>query len=802
MLKKRHKLPKRVVLFRMRRIVASTCLVWTAACSLLASGCATGYLPRIDPSGERIFVHANQGFTPEPPVFDRCHTHALVLTPYKVVAPVGSEVVLLAGVCGQDGHLSANQRVEWSLSPNEPGTILAVGERTWFDAVLGWRTRPGKVTASYAIGTTSSRYQIVTRGTPNSGDDVPVLRGQAWITVTSPVEGISHVSAFAPTVFGWDTRQQTATIHWVDAQFSFPPPAVNPAGTRHTFTTTVSRFSNQAPVAGWLVRYEIQGGPGAGFSPDGSQVAEIVTDGLGQASVEIFQTTAASGTNPIAIQVFRPADPTNPASERLLVGNGSTNKTWSAAEISLDKSGPAEAAVGSTITYRLTVRNPSDLSARDVVVTDALSNGLTFVSSNPEATIEAAQVVWRLGDLPGGETRTIDVQFRVDKAGTLNNCASVTATDGLSAQDCATTTVLNPSLELRVSNPPQAQVGDDVTFQVNLRNLGNSPADGLTLVARFPESLASSTGARTLERSLAPIQPGQQQQVELTFRAVDAGESCVTVEVQGTASVKTSDRGCVRVVAAPDDGAAADTEPDELPRLTVSKTGPERQKVGDVAQFVILIENVGRVPATNIKVIDHYDDALNPVRARDGFEFVGDDLMWKFPKLEPGKTIRLRVECECTAPADNACNRATVTTGDGVREDAEACLTVEEGPVGLSISIADVADPVDISTQAGYQVRVTNNGQGTARNIRVIFRFPDQLTPLRPGTSGPSRYQVRGKRVEFEAVPELRAGQSLNYRVDAMADRAGKARVVAELSADGQREDQIVEETTTISPRN
>jgi hypothetical protein len=33
------------------------------------------------------------------------------------------------------------------------------------------------------------------------------------ITVTSPVEGTSYVTAYAPSVYGWDRHQQTAAIY-------------------------------------------------------------------------------------------------------------------------------------------------------------------------------------------------------------------------------------------------------------------------------------------------------------------------------------------------------------------------------------------------------------------------------------------------------------------------------------------------------------------------------------------------------------------------------------------------------------
>ena len=49
-------------------------------------------------------------------------------------------------------------------------------------------------------------------------------------------------------------RVQEAMIYWIDAQFGYPPPSNNPAGSRHLLCTTVLRQSTPAPHVGWVVR--------------------------------------------------------------------------------------------------------------------------------------------------------------------------------------------------------------------------------------------------------------------------------------------------------------------------------------------------------------------------------------------------------------------------------------------------------------------------------------------------------------------------------------------------------------------
>ena len=192
---------------------------------------------------------------------------AVMLRPQRTIAPVGSEVVLVAGVHTGDGYLRTNERLEWSIAPGSVGQFVEVQQNGWVDLLLGDFNRPRKINNTLAIGSTSRESVRLDRGIPTPGDDVCVLRGQGWITVTSCVEGTSHVTVFAPGVVPWDHRLEQATIEWIDAQFGFPPPSINPAGGRHVLSTTVLRQTNHAPHVGWLVRYEIAGGPPAGFGP-------------------------------------------------------------------------------------------------------------------------------------------------------------------------------------------------------------------------------------------------------------------------------------------------------------------------------------------------------------------------------------------------------------------------------------------------------------------------------------------------------------------------------------------------------
>lgn len=683
---------------------------------LLLAGCASGRLPRIDPTGERIFAPPAVEFEAQPGLPEYCHNAAVRVSPRKVVAPLGSEVVVLAGVCGPDGYMYANQRVEWSLSEGSVGHFVAVNERTVLDALFNWGSAPRKLDARFAIGSTSSRFVVLTRGTPQRDDDVTVLRGQAWVSVTSPIEGTSYVTAYAPSVYSWDQRQETATIHWVDAQFAFPPPAIVGAGGRHVFTTTVTRATDGAPLSGWRVRYQITAGPSTAFAPDQSTTAEAVTDGLGQASVEVFQTTPTAGTSVISIQVLQPPG-RGVGTEEVALAMATTQITWT-----------APAAVPDT----------------------AAPPGMPL----PRGTPAAPQA-------PRGPAP------RAEPAEQL-------------------------ALVLDATGPETAELGEQVSLQITVTNRGRTSARDLVLVARGTPALRHETGETTLERTLPEIAAGASQRLAITYTAARQGRACVTFELfQGQTTV-ASDQVCVQVQPAQAAPAAGQ------PRLSVRKTGPQRARVGEIASFVVEVANTGTGPATAVRVADHYDASLEPVRAREGYEFVGDDLVWNFERLEPGARLRIRIECRCASAAVESCNRVTVTCREGVRADAEACLSIEGGPEGVSLALSDLRDPVTVGRQTAYEIRVTNQGRQAVEAVVVTLELPQELEPLMVGTVGPGRYEIRGNTVRFDPVPTLAGGQTLTYRVEARARRAGAALVRARLESPNLSQPVIDEERTTV----
>ncbi len=801
-------------------------------------GCADFRSPRIDPSGEHFLLFdsppapgppsANVACPPAPvvaaPVGVAPSTRrnaatpyddvATMLSPYRTVAPVGSQVVMLAGVRGGDGYLRTNRRLEWSIAPGSVGQILAVGQNGIGDLLVGDFNNPRVVTPAFAVGSTTRSAERI--GNTN------VVRGQGWVTVGSACEGATNVSVFAPEVVVTNERVKTAAIYWVDAQFGFPPPSIASAGTKRRLTTTVLRQTNQCPRPGWIVRYEIACGPSAVFAPSGAPSIEVAADSTGQATAEIVQSDASPGTTQVRIQVFRPAAECGTDGQRLLVKeDGSTLVTWTAPSLTVRQAAPDSAAVGGTLTYRIEVVNPGDQPAHDVVLTDEGADGLQFLQANPAPVAEGRRLQWRLGDLAPRQQVAIEASFRAVQLGSVAHCVEVTGGGGLRASQCANTNIGSAApiavaptvpttpaaLDVTVAGPPTVAVGEQVTFVVNISNRGQVRTTGLSIKDFFGEGLEHKFGKSPLApREVQDLAPGETRSLSLTFRATRAGQLCHRLEVFTADGGRVTKDACVMAVAGADGGATSVAPPPSsgvggggsgaIP-LEMRISGPTIANVGQSVVFTAQLTNRGQQPLTNIRVVQQADGVLASQNASEGAQREGGSVVWTISSLAPGESQSYRVQCNCRQESAKACCRfsasignfdpvsnqvcveirpAAAPVGTGTQEDGNRPPSVPPDSTlpptvpGVPSKIAVVVDNLNKITAGKNQqflVTVTNRGTSPEGDIVVAAQIPAGCSPDPLGTDGPPGTKFNSDQgvVRFDPVPSLAPGESLNYRV-------------------------------------
>src|SRR5690606_39021539 len=132
--------------------------------------------------------------------------------------------------------------------------------------------------------------------------------------------------------------------------------------------------------------------------------------------------------------------------------------SWTAPDVQLQITGPAQAEVGATASYRIDIINTGDLPVNDAVVTNPAPRSLSFIDSNPQANASPSGLEWRLGTIGPRERRTINVNYRVEASGPIENCAEVNTSEGLAARNCTTMNTVAPGVDIEIQGPQSATV--------------------------------------------------------------------------------------------------------------------------------------------------------------------------------------------------------------------------------------------------------------------------------------------------------------------------------------------------------
>ncbi|MET0714701.1 MAG: DUF11 domain-containing protein [Mycetocola sp.] len=266
-------------------------------------------------------------------------------------------------------------------------------------------------------------------------------------------------------------------------------------------------------------------------------------------TVKVNPQTTGSLTNSATV-TSSTADPD--ASNNLA---SSTTAVTAVANLTLTKSdSPDPVIAGNNLSYTLTLGNSGPSTARDVVLTDPLPAGVSFVSAvggtgaTACAEVTPGVVSCAVGDLDPGQTvqRIITVKVNASlPAGNLSNTATASSpTDADGAQATATTTTTT-SADLWMEKKGTASAGNPsgaITYRLTVHNeTGSAPDSTPTSGTGGPSDAQSVVVVDTLpltskKLTVQFLSPGctysaASHTVTCTAATVPAGSS-VTFEIQ------------------------------------------------------------------------------------------------------------------------------------------------------------------------------------------------------------------------------------------------------------------------------
>ncbi len=854
-------------------------------CSIFFNGCSRLQLPAIDPNGSRIFLplpnttqlvvpHVHDrprqkgtGFLPTPAfttpaapppcvdggaatpggvcnLFD--HKHKLVskvhdhfrspgkageiqLTPVRVVAPVGGEVVLLAGICGKDGYLVKREPLEWMLSPDSVGQFIEVGDDnagTLAGLVYHKAPKVEKLGVDFARGRTSGQEQLITRGTPKPEDDIKLREGETWLSISSPSEGVSRVTVLAPDSECWDQRRQTATIYWVDAEWQFPAPQVARSGEVVQLVTRVTKSENLVPATDWIVKYTILDPNIATFAPaTGNNESLVLVNNDGQAIAQLTAPSGVRGTTPVMIQVIKRADPSNNLPE-LELGRGQTMVTFSSPGLNLEVFGPATGAVGEQLTYAASLGNPGDVDTENVSLRFLVPAGARVVAWAPAPSQQTdSGLIWEQGVLPASRQLDVSVVLEAQTPVTFDATFNAVGAGGLSAERSVRTEIVQPSLDVRfapANGVAQAEVGQTVQYEVVVTNTGRQTLTDVKLLIESDPGLPEAfKGQNRVEQTLPQLQPGESRTIGVQFVVQQVGQLAAKLTV-------TSGNA---VLAERNTSILGEAPRPKQPDIRVSIQFPETIRAGIEQSAIVILRNPGDVRLSGLKVELGFDPELeisgvspenysNFRVAADGRSatWSPQDLLPRLPGDGGDMIRRLQLNFRGKVPVAASTIRVRATATEGVQSEDVATVRIEAGQIeppplvtppaqartgGLKIELADLRDPTVVGLELRYALRVTNESNQPDRNVRIEALLPPGVQLKEVSTDGSVFNPLRGAQgdLQFPTIQFMRPGATMNYIIVVIPQIPQSMTLRARTLSDAQTQPVEAEATTTVFAR-
>ena len=742
----------------------------------------------------------------------------MLMTPSRIIAPVGSEVVVIAGICGSDGFFAVNQPLEWMLSNDSVGQFVEIGgmHHSTFNKLVKPSSR--KFDGQYAWGRTGLKNQILSRGTPTPVDDIELRKGQTFVSVSSASPGTSYVTGVAPKAEGWDRRKASTIIHWVDGNWSIPAPVQATAGTVTALTTLISNTEGQG-LKDWPVRYSIVGGAPAEFAPAGSQTAESKSNTNGQATVQIRQPAGQfePGTTQVRVDVVRPSLFGQP---ELVVESGVTTVDWSAPALTLRAIGPRVTEQGSPFTYRVEVSNPGDQVARNVIVrTKDLDTSIEYISSTPKPTEYGRQYEWNIGDVtPGAPAKFVEMQLKTEKLGNIGLCFEVLSQeDRLQTEACAETEIVQPCINLVIEGPGNVQVGDQANFLLRVENRCDQPLENVEMTIAYDPGLvrpgkSNPAKIRLVDNGL--MQVNQSETFPFTAIAQGAGQQCLNVTITADGVRPERQTACVNV-----NDASGGTPISNVPSspsvnssdalgLNVSNaqviTVPNQNGQPEtVSRINVDVTNRTTQVMENVNLFAASTDSLMPVSMTEEFipnmrRIDDGQLIVGLPRIEPGQTVALAFDYVSTQnyPDANVLFSAASPQGGTASQRVDVPppsprnnvdvggpdfgssqgIAIPSDPAVGGPNVSD-RDPVGISAgftqrtvQAGakvnYEFSVTNNTSQPLTNVDIDFIVPNSLRITDFQASDRSRLTSPSI---VQRIGRMDPGQTINFSAETTA---------------------------------
>jgi uncharacterized repeat protein (TIGR01451 family) len=456
---------------------------------------------------------------------------------------------------------------------------------------------------------------------------------------------------------------------------------------------------------------------------------------------------------------------------------------------------PESVVFNAEFQYELIVRNAGNVAVQNVRVEDEVPHGAKYVGSDPPAELNGDKLVWALGTMESHTDKRIAVRVRPSEEGDLRSRATVFYSAGVEVK----ARVTRPRVAVTATCGEVCRVGEDAVFQIKVTNSGTGPAQDMVLRAEMSDGLfyGPSPKLAKLESTLAELPAGATKTLTLPLSAAKAGLHHCQFTVTAKGSPETTAKAQVNLVE---------------PLLQITQSGPAKCLVRAEPTYEVTLTNPGTAATDPITLHAVLPDGFDYVQASDAGAFSATNraISWKLPGLQPGGTKTVAVKVRAAAAGDVVLRTVAVAgpeqavtpagvglkpAGRTLEAKGESAIKAE-GIAAVRFEVKDTVDPVEVGSDAVYEIRVTNQGTGACTSVQLMAALAEGTTFS--GANGPTTVKAQGQTLVFEPITNLPVKGEMVYTVRVKGNMAGDHRFRVQLTCDQMKTPVVKEESTSF----
>lgn len=193
--------------------------------------------------------------------------------------------------------------------------------------------------------------------------------------------------------------------------------------------------------------------------------------------------------------------------------------------------------IGGTATFTVTVKNVGDWVSSKCTITDTMTGADSITAPTEGGKITGSTIVWNLGDLAPGASKTVAVKAARNAAGDIDNSATATGGCAEPVTAKARTNFFGiPAVLLEVTdNPDPVPVGGTTVYTIVVTNQGTATSREITITAALDPGVEFVSGTGSTQCVLkdgkvncsmvATLEPKAQAKWTVTVRGTKAMDS-------------------------------------------------------------------------------------------------------------------------------------------------------------------------------------------------------------------------------------------------------------------------------------